>query len=177
MNRKKWAAILCGGLCVGAGIYFSLNAFQATDPKKEIYIDETALYPVSNVLDGDTFKVKVGNREITVRMLGIDTPETVDPRKPAQCFGHEASGETKALLVGHSVRLEYNPNREHRDKYRRYLFYVYRDDGLFMNEYLLQGGFAHEYTFGKAYAMQREFREIENEAQKAKKGLWGVCRS
>lgn len=126
-------------------------------------------------MDGDTFKVNIEKHIITVRMLGIDTPETVDPRKPAQCYGQKASDETKRMLVGHAVRLKLNPNREERDKYDRYLAYVYLEDGTFWNEYLLKNGFAREYTFGKPYLFQKEFRNIEQETKREQRGLWGVC--
>ncbi len=141
----------------------------------EIKIDENELYQVVSIIDGDTFKVKVGRHVVTVRMLGIDTPETIDPRKPEQCFGKESSDETKLLLTGHEVQLKFNPNRKQKDKFKRYLAYVYRDDDLFVNELLLKEGFAKEYTYGKAYEFQKKFRKIENEAKKEKKGMWGRC--
>lgn len=168
MKYKKTVAIFCAIIVLCAVGYY---AYAAT----VISIDPSELYKVTSVMDGDTFKAMIGRHQITVRMLGIDTPETVDPRKPEQCYGHEASDETKRLLVGHSVRLGLNPNREERDKYHRYLAYTYLADGTFLNEYLLAGGFAREYTYGKPYIFQKEFRDIENEAKDGKKGLWGVC--
>ncbi|MEK7642128.1 MAG: thermonuclease family protein [Patescibacteria group bacterium] len=160
------AMAVAGVLCVG-GYY----AYAST----VVSIDEEELYRVVSVVDGDTFKVQVGKHSITVRMLGIDTPETVDPRKQVQCYGLEASGESKRLLGGHAVRLKLNPDREEQDRYERYLAYVYLPDGTFLNEYLLRNGFAREYTFGKAYMFQKEFRAIEREAKKEERGLWGVC--
>ena len=140
-----------------------------------ITIDPEDLYPVTYVTDGDTFKAKIGRHIVTVRMLGINTPESVDPRRQPECYGKEASDETKELLSGKQVRLKLNPDREEKDRYGRYLAYVYRDDGLFVNEALLKGGFAREYTYGKAYDLQKEFRDIEATAQGAKIGLWGSC--
>ena len=113
--------------------------------------------------------------DIRIRVLGINTPETVDPRKPVECYGPEASAAAKELLDGRKVMLKYNPNREKRDKYGRYLLYAYRDDGLFVNEYMIQEGFAREYTFGTAYSMQKEFRKAENAAKREEKGLWVKC--
>lgn len=139
-----------------------------------ISINEDSKYQIERVIDGDTFTMKIGWHEITVRMLGIDTPETVDPRKPAQCFGQEASDQTKSLLNGKAVQLKFNPNREKKDKYGRYLGYVYADD-LFVNEFLLENGYAREYTYGKPYIFQKNFREIEKTAKENKKGLWGRC--
>jgi micrococcal nuclease len=138
-------------------------------------IDPEKLYKVTDVVDGDTFKVKINNEEITVRMLGINTPEVVDPRKSVECFGPEASAETKSLLNSREVKLVLNPNREKTDIYNRLLAYVYRDDGLFLNGLLIQEGFAREYTVGKAYEFQSEFKNVEKQAKVAKKGLWGKC--
>lgn len=169
MRNKKLAAVLSGVfLCLIAGYWLTRPG--------EIRIDENAYYKVDRSIDGDTFTTHVEGRLITVRMLGIDTPETVDPRKPAQCYGPEASDASKNLLTGRSVRFAINPNRELKDRYGRYLLYVYRDDGLFVNRELIRRGFAKEYTFGKPYAMQAEFREIESEAMKGMKGLWDKCK-
>lgn len=141
---------------------------------RPITIDENKSYLVTYVIDGDTFKVKIGRHQAVVRMLGIDTPETVDPRKPAQCYGKEASDQLKKLLMGKMVQLKMNPNREEKDRYGRFLAYVF-DGDLFVNEFLLENGYAREYTYGKAYMYQKEFRKIENMAKETGKGLWGVC--
>ena len=160
---------------VSLGIFACIALSYYVYASEQIRIDEHAYYPVAYVSDGDTFKASIDGKIITIRMLGINTPETVDPRKPVQCFGPEASDETKSLLTNRKVQLHFNPNRELKDKYGRYLAYAYRDDGLFVNEELLKGGFAREYTFGSAYSFQQEFRAIETEAKKAVKGLWGSC--
>lgn len=110
-------------------------------------------------------------------MLGINTPETVDPRKKVQCYGPEASADTKSLLKHQKVRLTFSPDREMRDKYGRYLAYVYREDGMFVNEFLLENGFAKEYTVGKPYDLQSEFRAIEAKARQDRVGLWTVCQT
>ena len=140
-----------------------------------IRIDPEELYQVTYVTDGDTFKARIGRHVVTIRMLGVNTPETVDPRKPSECYGKEASDETKELLSGKQVRLKLNPDREEKDRYGRYLAYVYRADDLFVNEELLKGGFAREYTYGKAYDLQKEFRGLEHHAKAAGTGLWGRC--
>jgi len=169
--RKAWVLIL-GAVCLLVfGYYCYLTDFWSNS---DIRIEEPREYPVAYVVDGDTFKAKIGRKTITVRMLGINTPETVDPRKPAECYGHEASEETRSLLVGHTVRLKANPNREKKDRYGRYLLYVYTGD-LFVNKYLVQDGFAREYTFGKPYSFQAEFKKAEGEAKVAGMGLWAVC--
>lgn len=183
MNYRKLLGVVVGigamvVVCVCGG-YFAIHAQSPGNGKAGAYtypkIDETKLYEVSDVVDGDTFKVRVEGRSLTVRMLGMNTPETVDPRKAPECYGKEASDETKSLLDGEKVRLVHNPNRETHDKYGRELLYVYRDDGMFVNEFLVKGGFAREYTVGKPYEFQAEFRADEAAAKAAGKGLWGKC--
>ncbi len=132
-------------------------------------------YKVKDVIDGDTLVVKVDQKLVTIRMLGVDTPETVDPRKPTQCFGLQASDKTKEMLLGYFVAIETDKSQPILDKYGRVLAYIYRNDGLFMNEYLIKEGYAREYTYGKAYQKKKEFEKIEKEASEAKKGLWGFC--
>ncbi len=176
MKNKKWAVAI-GGACLIVAVCFCIfqtGIIQAWSGG-EVAIDPARYYKVTYVVDGDTFKASVNGREITVRVLGINTPETVDPRKPVECYGPEASVEGKLLLAGRSVELKLNPDREHRDKYGRYLLYVYRDDGLFYNEHMIAEGFAREYTVGSAYSFQGEFRKAETAAKTAGKGLWGKC--
>ena len=135
------------------------------------------LYTVVKVVDGDTITVSIDGSSETVRLIGIDTPETVDPRKTVQCFGKEASDTTKILLTGRVVTLEKDGTQGERDKYGRLLAYVYRDDGLFINKYLVEQGFAHEYTYNLPYKYQLEFKDAEHAAQMQQRGLWapGAC--
>jgi micrococcal nuclease len=172
MRNKKLAAFVAGGVCLLVLVVFAYFELARVG---EVSIDETKYYPVSYVVDGDTFKAMIGSREITVRVLGINTPETVDPRKPVECYGLEASAEMKSLIAGRTVRLVFNPNRERQDKYGRYLLYVYRDDGLFVNDFLIKEGYAREYTVGTPYSFQSEFRADEQAAKIVQKGLWGKC--
>ena len=126
---------------------------------------------VTKVIDGDTIDVEIdGNRE-TLRLIGVDTPETVDPRKPVQCFGREASEFTKSKLSGKEVILEADPTQGERDKYGRLLRYVFLDEVNF-NELLIKEGYAHEYTYNFPYKYQKEFKNAESFATENKKGLW-----
>ena len=143
-----------------------------------VNIDPNIYYPVNFVVDGDTFKVGVGDSNsqiITIRVLGINTPETVDPRKPVECYGPEESVRGKELLNGHKVKLVFNPDREMKDKYGRYLAYVYIENGPFYNEAMLKDGYAREYTYGTPYSLQSEFRALQATAKKEKLGLWSAC--
>ncbi|MDD4901731.1 MAG: thermonuclease family protein [Patescibacteria group bacterium] len=129
-------------------------------------------YSVTDVVDGDTIKVNIGGTITTLRLIGIDTPETVDPRKPVQCFGKEASNKAKELLSGQKVRLEKDPSQGELDKYGRTLAYVYRVDGLFYNKYMIAQGYAHEYTYDTPYKYQAEFKAAQKTAQDNQLGLW-----
>lgn len=129
-------------------------------------------FPVTKVIDGDTIKVQLGEKEETVRLIGVDTPEVVDPRKPVQCFGKEASTFTKSLLSHQSVRLEADPSQQGQDKYQRLLRYVYLPDGRLVNQVLISEGYAREYTYQTPHRFQAQFRQVEAEARQAQKGLW-----
>ncbi len=126
-----------------------------------------AAYDVLRVVDGDTVVLsEIG----TVRLIGVDTPETKDPRKPVQYYGIEASAFLQSMLSGQSVRVEYDHQR--RDKYQRTLAYLYLSDGTFVNREIIRQGFGHAYlTYPFAYA--EDFRAAEREAREAERGLWG----
>lgn len=129
-------------------------------------------YAVTSVVDGDTIKVNINGTVETLRLIGMDTPETVDPRKPVQCFGVEASNRAKTLLSGQKIRIEADPTQDTRDKYGRLLAYIYRDDGLFFNKSMVVDGYAYEYTYDKPYKYQAEFKAAQITAQSAGAGLW-----
>jgi micrococcal nuclease len=133
-------------------------------------------YVVTRVVDGDTIVVTVPGSTEKVRLIGVDTPETVDPRKPVQCFGLEASNFTKSLLANKTVRLESDPSQGNKDKYGRLLRYVFLSD-INVNEELIAQGYGHEYTYDTPYKYQTEFKNAERLARESKKGLWadGVC--
>src|ERR1700742_1126862 len=96
---------------------------------------------VVRVVDGDTLRVRLGGREERVRYIGVDTPESVKPGTPVQCFAKAASAANKRLGPGRAVKLV--RDAETRDRYGRMLAYVYRaSDGLFVNAELVRGGYA-----------------------------------
>ena len=134
--------------------------------------DQSPLYSVVSVVDGDTVKLSIDGTTKTIRLIGLDTPETVDPRKPVQCFGKEASNKAKELLTGRSVRIEVDASQGTLDKYGRTLGYIFRDDGLFYNKYMIEQGFAHEYTYNIPYKYQSEFKAAEKSARENQRGLW-----
>jgi micrococcal nuclease len=132
---------------------------------------------VTKVVDGDTVRVSSNNKEETIRMIGINTPETVDPRREVECFGKEASNRTKELLTGKQVVLESDDTQDSRDRYGRQLVYVWLD-GVNINKQLIAEGYAYEYTYEQPYKYQFEFKEAQLLAQETKKGLWAdnTCR-
>ena len=126
------------------------------------------LRTVVRVVDGDTLILDGKER---VRLMGVDTPETVHPNKPVEYYGKEASAFTKKLCEGKSVSLEYDWQRQ--DKYGRTLAYIYLEDGTFVNAEIVKQGYGHAYTrFPFKYL--DEFREYEKEARENGKGLWAV---
>jgi len=129
-------------------------------------------YSVTKVVDGDTIKISMNGKEETLRLIGMDTPETVDPRKPVQCFGKEASEKAKSLLIDKKVRIENDATQDIRDKYDRLLVYVFREDGLFYNKWMIGQGYAYEYTYEKPYKYQAEFKAAQKSAESAQLGLW-----
>ena len=130
---------------------------------------------VVRVIDGDTIDLRLDGAVERVRLIGVDTPETVKPNTPVQCYGPEASAHTKSLLPkGTAVRVE--RDIEPRDKYGRLLLYVYRaNDGLFVNLDLASGGFARPLAIAPNTAHERDFATAVNAAQTAHEGLWGSC--
>ena len=129
-------------------------------------------YPVEKVIDGDTISIIKDGKTVALRLIGLDTPETVDPRKPVQCFGKAASGKAKELLTGKTVRLEFDASQGMLDKYGRTLAYVFLPNGTLFNQYMIAEGYGHEYTYNLPYKYQKEFKEAQRRAREQKKGLW-----
>lgn len=127
---------------------------------------------VVDVVDGDTIDVRLNGKKERLRLIGINTPESVDPRRPVQCFGLEASKHAKELLTGKQVRLEADPSQDNRDRYDRLLRFVWMDDGQLFNLRMISDGYAYEYTYDLPYKYQREFRAAQETARAAKLGLW-----
>jgi micrococcal nuclease len=127
------------------------------------------------VVDGDTVVVRVGGHDETLRLIGVDTPETVKPNAPVECFGPEASAFTKRLLPkGTPLRLERDV--EARDDYGRLLVYAYlATDNTFVNLELVRRGYATLLTFPTNVAHVDEFLAAARSAQRADLGLWAHC--
>ena len=148
-------------------------AIFVPNPTTNTTIPVTAMAAtVIRVVDGDTIHVLLNNNDITIRMIGIDTPETVDPRKPVQCFGKEASNHARQLLDGATVYLEIDDSQGDYDKYNRLLSYVWLADGRMFNQVMIADGFAFEYTYNRPYKYQAQFKDAQRNAQSLQLGLW-----
>ncbi len=130
---------------------------------------------VGRVVDGDTIKVRQDGEgdETTIRFLGINTPESVDPRRPVECFGHEASAYTASHLEGKRIRLDPDFEADNIDKYGRFLRNIVLEDGTDFNAKLVQEGYAYAYlSFPLNRQRKTQLRHLQEEAQAAARGLW-----
>lgn len=132
----------------------------------------SAVAQVTRVVDGDTIEARVGERVEDVRLIGVDTPETVKPGTPVQCFGPRASHFTKRRLTGRRVRLVFGVER--RDAYGRLLAYVYLGRRFF-NPVLIRRGLARSLTIPPNDRFAPRLRRLELAAARAGRGLWGAC--
>jgi micrococcal nuclease len=128
---------------------------------------------VVTVVDGDTIKVELPSDVETIRLIGIDTPETVHPQKPVEHFGREASAFTTRLALGRVVRLEDDAEGTNRDKYGRLLRYVFLPGGELLNAEIIAQGYSHAYT-RFPFSRMEEFRGLERAAREGNRGLWGT---
>jgi micrococcal nuclease len=128
------------------------------------------------VIDGDTIVAQVDGRQERVRFIGMDTPETVKPNTPVQCFGPQAHDLTARLLGAVGTPLTLRFDRELRDRYGRLLAYVYRArDGLFVNAQLVAAGAARTLEIAPNTAGAARFATLQQAARAAGRGLWGAC--
>jgi micrococcal nuclease len=129
---------------------------------------------VVRVVDGDTIRVRLDGRTERVRYIGVDTPESVKPGTPVQCYAKRAAAANTALVAGRSVRLV--GDVEHRDRYGRLLAYVYREpDGAFVNAQLVRDGYARTLTIAPNVAHARQFAQLAQTARRSGRGLWRAC--
>jgi micrococcal nuclease len=145
-----------------------------SEPSRESRNETPKKRLVLRVIDGDTIVVSPNEK---VRLIGVDTPETVHPNKVVQCFGKDAKEFTRSMAERQTIRLvlnESNRARNHKDRYGRTLAYVYFDDGTMLNAELIRRGYAHTYTrFPFRHVI--EFRQLERSARDQAVGLWARC--
>ncbi|QQG38183.1 MAG: thermonuclease family protein [Candidatus Kaiserbacteria bacterium] len=201
MRAKQIATLVTSVIGVGVIVLFGYQAVSATlkiksgsgqptqemvgeapgnvkKAEKQVYVPAYQWYPVAKVTDGDTLSIRNGDKTVSIRLIGVDTPEMAEPR---ECFAKEATDEAQKLLGGSSVRIETDPTQNLYDSYGRLLAYVYvptsaNPDGVLVNEYLISGGYGREYTFkGIAYKYQDDFKSAEAAARELKRGMWTAC--
>ncbi|HJQ08712.1 MAG TPA: thermonuclease family protein [Candidatus Saccharimonadales bacterium] len=171
--RKRQISLLLSVLALGVlllGQHFGW--FETAIDKAEQ--TQPGLYGIARFIDGDTIAVHMNGRQETVRMIGIDTPETHKPDTPVQCYGSAAAAFTKNLIGTQEVRLQADAKSQNRDRYDRLLRYVYLPDGRLVQKELISGGYGFAYT-QFPFTKSDEFVAAEGSAKQAGKGLWSNC--
>lgn len=159
-KKYRWILIVIVILLALAN-YFGLG-------KKE------GLHQVLAVADGDTILVDFYGQTETIRLIGVDTPETHHPSKPVQCYGPEASDYTTNRLAGEYVRLEADMFSDNRDRYDRLLRFVYTESGELFNKTLVEQGYGFAITAFN-HSMMQDFVESQEDAKAQQNGLWSAC--
>ncbi len=149
------------------------NILIASNNQSSNEINQTEYFEVTRIIDGDTIEINSRSETIKIRLIGVNTPETVDPRRKVECFGKEASAYTKEILQNRKISIKYDKTQSKTDKYGRLLAYVFRDDGLFVNKEIITNGYGYEYTYIVPYEYQNDFKEAEVYAKQNQLGLWG----
>jgi len=169
MRRLTCAALLALLLAAGCG-----ELLDDAPPPAASEIRGAERARVLRVVDGDTIIVRLAGRRERVRYIGVDTPESVAPGRPVECFGPAAKRENERLVEGRTVTL--TTDVEPRDRFGRLLAYVRRaSDGLFVNAELVRRGFATTLTIPPNVAHAARLRALQREARRAGRGLWGSC--
>lgn len=152
----------------------------ATSTPETIPQEASGTYRVIKVVDGDTLTIDKNGTPTTLRLIGLDTPESSTTRTGAvECFGREATAYARSLLDGASVTIEQDDSQDTFDRYGRLLVYAYLPDGTLINKRMIEAGFGHEYTYREPYRYQSEFKAAETSARESGLGLWaaGACPS
>lgn len=167
-NRKKLIGLIIALLLAVLGPIVAQQLPQTTKPAPPGY------YNIKEFTDGDTITVDMNGTPEKIRFIGVDTPETHDPRKAVQCYGQAASDFTKRLIGQQPVRLEADPTNTNRDRYNRLLRYVYLENGMLVNAQIIKQGYGFAYT-SFPFTKLEEFKGYQQQAQTQKLGLWGSC--
>lgn len=190
-NKKLLTAILTIGAFL-VGILFGKEAFvekyvaphipeiveEGLNQQQDLQEERAAqeLYSVTRIADGDTFTIRKNGEDLTLRLLGIDTPEKRSSFTEEECYGKEATKIITEILEGQDVRYELDKLSGEFDRYERTLAYVYTEDGTFINAELLKRGAAKMYEKNTTHELYEVLKSLEVSAQKAGVGLWSVCK-
>lgn len=173
--KKRHQRLLVNLVIASALVLASYKAVQRNNEPTLLPATSPGTYRVMNVEDGDTITVDMGGNHERVRLIGLNTPEVLDPRKPVQCFARAASKFTKNLIGDSTVRLEADPLSANRDRHNRLLRYVYLPDGRLAQADIISQG----YGFALAsfpFTKSEEFLKYQSEAKEQNRGLWAYCR-
>lgn len=169
---KKNISLMVGLIVLGIG--YAQQQGWIGSAEEAVTKNQPGLYSVTRFVDGDTITVDMNGAKETIRMLGVDTPETHKPNTPVQCYGPAAAAFTKNIIGKNAVRLEADPENQNRDRYGRLLRYVYLPDGRLISKELIANGFGFAYTLFP-FTKTNEFVAAEEQAKAGNKGLWGNC--
>ncbi|MBW3598941.1 MAG: thermonuclease family protein [Planctomycetes bacterium] len=175
-RRRSWGTVLLFAVLTLLAVRRGCESFSPDRPRSPETLAE-GVYDVVRVVDGDTIIVRPpgawpgrDSQQARVRLLGIDTPETVQPNHPVEPWGPEATEFTREFLVDGEVELRLD--RRRKDRYDRFLAYVYVEDRL-LNEELVRAGLARAEAYpGDSPQIARQLQEAEEAARRAKIGLW-----
>lgn len=146
--------------------------YQFINKPKETSDDKNRLSAILvRVVDGDTLVLNIDNVNEKIRLIGMDTPESVKPNHPVECFGKEATLHAKSLLKNKELTFVSDYTQDTRDRYGRMLGYVFMDGKNFA-EIMIADGYAYEYTYNKKYRYQSNFKSAQRNARKEERGLW-----
>ncbi len=171
-TARRMTAIV--SVIIALALYFGQQQGWFQHAEQTATQDQPGLYAIDHFVDGDTIAVNMNGRKETVRLIGVDTPETHRPNTPVQCYGPAAAAYTKNVIGDQKVRLEADPTNQNRDRYGRLLRYVYLPDGRLLDKGLVQNGYGFAYTLFP-FQKKAEFVAAEEQARAANKGLWGNC--
>jgi micrococcal nuclease len=161
-----------GSLALLAILVVALVSGDDSDDEPADPLPDTATVAVTDIVDGDTIEVAYEGESEDVRYIGVDTPESVKPDTPVQCFALAASDFNRRLVGGERVRLVFDAER--RDDFGRLLAYVYVD-GTFVNAELVRRGFARTLEIAPNTRFADLFDRLQQAAANAGRGLWGEC--
>lgn len=173
-QKKQLIGLVISVIIVVVGLI--TGTINKEELKKLLGIEQTqqsseGKYKVIEVTDGDTFKIEYNGKESKVRLIGVDTPESVHPDKSKNTqYGKKASNYTKELIEGKYITIEFDVSET--DQYGRLLVYAYLEDGTMLNKKLLEEGYAKIATYPPNVKYVEDFTKIQEEARKNKKGFW-----
>ena len=174
MTRSRRKLISLAITLIALGFAWAQQAGWLNKTGQKVVASQPGLYTIDHFIDGDTIAISMNGRSESVRMIGVDTPETHKPNAPVQCYGPAAAAFTKNLIGSQKVRLESDPDSQDRDRYDRLLRYVYTADGQMVETALIQGGYGFAYI-DFPFTKKQEFIQDQQAAQSTNKGLWGNC--